>query len=394
MSQETAAPANLAQTAATGESLAASSAAATNVTSQTAATTIVPPAVLAEKPIKEMGKEEHKNAVVANLEARRAAAAAAAGKPKETPVPPVAEGAEAQPETVADVTSATEQNPEPVAPPSEEDPAAARLLKLARDGQRLAQERKQFREEKARDKAEAEATRAQTAAAQERLARIEKARAGGREVDILRAAGLSDEQIRGPLVINLLDQLKQEEEAAAAGGGKPVQPGLTREQVQEIVAAQQQEQARQAAVVEQQRLQASIEQGRNQRFAEITTEFQTGQYPLVAAVRPTHAEIDTHIIDHYKRTGESLTAVQVLGAFETRYKEQGLTVTPRPKPGQKPPTPATAATTRTIGARATSDGGEILPPAEPKKNRTAQEIREEGKAKALAFLESKRAARG
>ena len=259
--------ATLAQTAATGESLAATSSAATNVASQEApVTTPVAATPVAEKPLSQMSPEEHRNAVVAQMEAKKAA------KSKPTSAEPAASTETPSAEAVAVATAESE----PVKPPEvEPDPAAERLLKLAREGQRLSQERKAFREEQARARAETEAVKAKTAAAQERLARLDGARTSGREIDILRAAGLTDEQIRGPFVVNMLEQLRQEEEK---GGATPAPAGLTKEQVLELVAAQQKETAAQQTAQQQQAIQATVDRDRNAFFTQLGAEFKSDLY--------------------------------------------------------------------------------------------------------------------
>ena len=375
--------ATLAQTAATGESLAATSSAATNVASQEApVTTPVAATPVAEKPLSQMSPEEHRNAVVAQMEAKKAA------KSKPTSAEPAASTETPSAEAVAVATAESE----PVKPPEvEPDPAAERLLKLAREGQRLSQERKAFREEQARARAEMEAVKAETAAAQERVARLDAARTSGREIDILRAAGLTDEHIRETFVVNMLEQLRQEEEK---GGATPASAaGLTKEQVLELVAAQQKETAAQQTAQQQQAIQATVDRDRNAFFTQLGAEFKSDLYPLVAAVRPTHAELNEHIVSHFQTTGERLTPAQLLGAFEARYKEQGLTVAPKPKPGQKPPAKPVAATSKTINSRAQADAGDTVVPVVDKP-KTPSEIRAEGRAKAIAMREAKHAARG
>jgi hypothetical protein len=388
---ETAPATTLAQTAATGESLATTSNAATNAASHVAsAAAVAAAAASVEKSLSKMTAEEHKAAIAAQIESKKTTTGKSKPAPAETPAgEPAAATSEAPAETSPETTE-TPVAAEPIKPQVEADPAAERLLKLALDGQRLSQERKAFREEKARTRAEAEAVRAQAAAAQERLAKLEQARAGGREVDVLRAAGLTDEQIRGPFMVNLLEQLRQEEEK---GGAAAAPAGLSKEQILELVAAQQKEQAQQAQQAQQQQLQASIERDRNAFFGQVAAEFKTDLYPLVAAVRPTHAELDAHFVQHYQTTGERLTAPQLLAAFEARYKQQGLAVVPKPKPGQKPAPKPVAATSKTINGRAQSDAGETVVP-QVDRPLTPYEIREAGKAKALAALAAKHAARG
>ena len=389
----TAAPApTLANAAATGESLATTSAAATNVASHTA------PAA-EEKPLDKVSPDEHRAKVVAGLgdwkakgeqeQARKSGKGQAA--PAVVAAAPPAETTTAEPAPEATPPAAAEEAPAvaPV-PPAEEDPAAAALLKLARDGQRLARERKEFRAEQARLKAEGEREATARAAERERIAKLEAARTGGSPLAVLRAAGLTDEQIQGPFVVDLLNQMKAEEEARTG----QVSAGLTREQVVQLVQAQQVEQQRiateqqQAAQQRQQReLQANIERDRNAFFGQVSTEFQTGQYPLVAAVRPTQGELDAHFVSHFQTTGERLTAPQLLAAFEKRYKDEGLTVTPKPKPGAKPAKPAPAATSRTMSSRAQEDVGDTHVITENKTPRSMDDIRSEGRAKAIKWAE-------
>ena len=394
----TAAPApTLANAAASGESLATTSAAATNAASHTA------PAAAEDKPLDKVSADEHKAAVLANLGDWKAKGeqeqARKSGKGKAPPAageaPPEAT-VEAATETAAETVAATVETPLAAAPPAEEDPAAAALLKLARDGQRLSKERKQFREEQARQKAEGEREATTRAAERDRIAKLETARTGGSPLAVLRAAGLTDEQIQGPFVVDLLNQMKAEEEARTGQAN----PGLTREQVIQLVQAQQAEQLRLAAEqgeTERQRqqraLQASIERDRNAFFGQVKTEFKTGQYPLVAAVRPIQGELDAHFVSHFQSTGERLTASQLLAAFEKRYKDEGLIVVPKPRPGAKPTKPAPAAISRTISSRAQEDVGDTHITTENKTPRSMDDIRSEGRQKAIDDWNAKQAAR-
>ena len=114
---------------------------------------------------------------------------------------------------------------------------------------------------------------------------------------------------------------------------------------------------------------------------------------LAGNVRPTQGELDAHYVAHFQTTGERLTAPQLLAAFEKRYKDEGLTVAAKPRPGAKPAKPAPAATSRTISSRAQEDVGDAHTMNEDKAPRSIDDIRAEGRQKAIDDWNAKQAAR-
>jgi hypothetical protein len=365
-------------------SLTGASSAGTSLASESTAATNVRSAV-EEKPLAQQSKEENKAALIAKLAAKSTDAAPAA-----TDAPTAETTTEEKPaeEVAAPVAAAA---------PSEEDRAAAALLKLAQEGRAIAKKERELRQQASKLKTERESLQStlqtERTANQARLeaqARLETARLGGDELAILRAAGLTEEQLRGPFILNALQKLS-DQEAATPQAPAAVKPPPTKEEILAAVLEQQRLDRESATKAAQEADAKAREENRNAFFGDVVKEFKGGKYPLVAAVRPLQAELDQHVQDHYRKTGERLNPAQLLGAFEERYRAAGITVAskaPTRTPAKAPP----AATTRTIGSRANEDGGSAATAA-PVSGRSMDEVRAEGKRKALAAIEERRAQR-
>jgi hypothetical protein len=342
---------------------------------QTATPTPAPVEPASTAVLKGLSKGDMRAKVVESLAVKRSTDAAVTVKP--TPEP-------AGTAPVAPVVPAKADEPLPAVDPTKEPTAADKDLEAARilnetaqTAQRLQRKQREI-VERERHIAEREKQTTSEAAriaeeTRKRDAAIAAARTSGRELDILRAAGVPDERLRSDFFINAISQMTDEPNAPEAPA--PAEKPLSPEEIKELI-----RQEREAAIkAEAERLQAegaaSLKASRDRYFGTLDQEIKAGDYPLVSRIRPTHAELNDHYLNHLEKTGVKLPPSDLLRSFEERYKAEGLTVASAPKPAPPPPTAAPA---RTISQAATSDAGTESPPPEKKKERTMKEIRDEG----------------
>ena len=236
------------------------------------------------------------------------------------------------------VSAPASESTTPAAPvatkPATDDDLSIRLAELAKQARALAERERALRD---REKSTATAHQADIDLAN----KLRAASSTGRRLDLLRAAGVSEEQIRGSWVLDLLQEL-QESDAGA--------PGMTEQQTLELFAKQQREQQEQAAKQRQAAKEAKLTADRESYFGGVGEVLKAGDYPLVRAIRPTLHELDVELTAHFSSTGVALTPAELLSRFEARYKAAGVTVqvaAPAPKPQAA----------RAVTAEMLSDGG-------------------------------------
>lgn len=343
---------------------------------QTATPTPAPAEPASTAVLKGLSKGDMRAKVVETLAAKRATGAAVTAKPTPEPAAPV-------PASPAAPAKADEPPPPAAEPPKEPSPVdkdleAARILnETAQAAQRLQRKQREIAERERQiadreQKAQAEAARI-AEETRKREAALAAARTAGRELDILRAAGIPDERLRSDFFVNALSQMTDEPTAPAPP--TPAEKPLSPEEVKELI-----RQEREAAIkAETERRQAEgaaqLKASQDRYFGALNEAFKTGDYPLVSRIKPTQGEMNDYLLRHRKETGVALPPAELLRHFEERYKKEGLTVASAPKPAPPPPTAAPA---RTISQAATSDAGTESPPPQPKKERSIRELRDEG----------------
>lgn len=363
-------------------------------TTQAQSTAVPPPAQDEPVDLKGVTKDAHKAAITAAIAAKKAAQT----QPPEASAPPASETgqpAAAAAEPAKEGSPPPEPKPDPKAKDEElELEAAKKLNEIALAGKR---QRERIAREQAEAKSKIDARERELAAREERIkaeaARVDaiaKAKASGKRLEVLRAAGYTDEEIQGDFFLGAMKELQDAPAASAAPATKP-EGLLTKEEALALI-----KQEREAAAeAERQRIAAqqaaNLKAQQDQYFAGIAQDFNKGDFPILKSLpknlRPTHAQMHEYLMDHYRRTGESLKSDELLSHMEKDYRDAGFAPLPKPgKPAPKPP----AATTRTITPGATSDAGTNITPPEPKKDRKMSEIRDEGFRK---WQESKKAAR-
>ena len=259
-------------------------------------------------------------------------------RPAAKPVAPSLPGEAAtgkKPEALVSAPDSGSTTPAPGVPkPATDDDLSIRLAELAKQARTLAERERALRD---REKSTATAHQADIDLAN----KLRAASSTGRRLDLLRAAGVSEEQIRGSWVLDLLQEL-QESDAGA--------PGMTEQQTLELFAKQQREQQEQAAKQRQAAKEAKLTADRESYFGGVGEVLKAGDYPLVRAIRPTLHELDVELTAHFSSTGVALTPAELLSRFEARYKAAGVTIqvaAPAPKPQAA----------RAVTAEMLSDGG-------------------------------------
>ena len=328
---------------------------------------------LQAKPLAGQSKEENKAAFLATL---AAAKAPSGGEQAAVDVDVPAVGAE----MAATTQAATVEAEVPPAAVAEDDPAAAALLKLARENRRIQESQRKIREERAANEKWLTQERAGIAKAKERDELLTAARNSGDPIKFLKAAGLTDEQLDGSWLVDALME-------AGKRGEPPAPKYVTEEQAIAALKAQQEKEAADAKAQQDARIAAELAVNRDKYFSGVATELKSGQYPRVQAIRPTMGELDAAFVAHHRATGERLTQAQLLGAFERAYEARGIVVAPKvPKVA---PRPAGASATRTITVAVKADAGTLVAPSPDDKPRSLTQLRAEGRAAAVAAVEAK-----
>ena len=337
------------------------------------ATPVVPAAPSLD--LKGMSKRDHAAAIEKVLEERRS---------KSSPPP-----AESTGNTAASATSDAEpakvepSKPATDAEKSDDDPdleAARRLNQIAQESRRAAENRAkaaQALRDKEADLARKEADIAAREKKESDLSvAISKARAAGKRVDILRAAGVSEEELRGTFFLDAMEEFGHEAEAAEKSGAPA--PTLTEDKVRELLKAAREEERKELERRQAEDKAAHDKASKDRYFGSVVDEFKKGEFPILRAIRPSEAELDAHFHEVLSATGEALPPGKLLRSYEDRLIAAGVTVTPKAKPGGVTPPPPPAATSRTITATATSDVRSSPPEPTQTKPRTAKEVRDEG----------------
>jgi hypothetical protein len=207
-------------------------------------------------------------------------------------------------------TTTTEAKPE--------DELSARLAEIARKNRVVAK-----REAALKDK---EAQLLQSTKADTELAsRLRAATSSGKRVEILKAAGITEEELlRGTWVIDLLEELQQADE-----GGPPVSEARARQLMEQR--AQNEEKIRREQLQAQeakrnQELLKGEEAAQATYFQGVGKLVKAGNFPLVSAVRPTYGDLDAEYRKELVKTGVRLKPEELLARFEERYKKAGIAV--------------------------------------------------------------------
>lgn len=344
---------------------------------------VTPPEQAAD--LKGIAKSDHRATVIAQLAARRAGSPQAATTQAEDKGAATATGeapaatAEAEPEK--DKEDADKQAEKPAKVETDADLAAARALnEIALAGRK---HRERIQRElsdhaarvaaKEKEIADREAKLAERSQSEAKLvAALEAARTSNDPIALLKAAGVTDEQLRGSFFVDALSRLDSPQTQ-----DQPKPPKVpTAEEIVALVRKEREDQERAAEAKKAADAEAQTKADQDRYFGLLTQEFKTGNFPLVAAINPSMGELHAALLSHFNATGESLVPTKLLQKFEDRYKAAGVTVATKatPKPAAKVP----AATTRTITPAAIADAGDQKPPADEKKPRTARDVREEG----------------
>lgn len=280
-----------------------------------------------------------------------------------------------------------EKKPEAAATEPDEAKAAAELLAAARENRALIAERRRLAERDAAIKAREKELASAVVPERETVAKLMKARESNDPIEVLRAAGYSDKDV-STFALSLIDRMgkvqgEEEEEAPKPPTAEEV-AALVQKQAEEKAAAQAKE-AEAARVAQMQAM-------RNDYFGKLSTEFKSNakDYPVLAAIQPTFAQLEESFVEHFNRTGERLTPQQLLVNLEKQYGGRGLTLAPK-----KPAPSAPSATAKTVGAAATSDGGPVVMRDEGKSKqpRDMHDVHAEGRDAVVKEIERRRAAK-
>lgn len=315
----------------------------------------------------------------------------------------VAETGADQSETVAQEQSTSTTESEAAEPDQgagtteqavDEELAAAKALNdIARQGRIFKERQRAFAEKmSAQEKrlAEREARAAEIAKREEELTAAAKS---GKKTAVIRramqAAGVPDSEIANFLTEALMEAADDEPPATPKAAAVPTLEELKAAIKADMLKEQEAEKLRQ-----QKQADAQTQQQQALYFGQVKSELSTNLagYPVLRALNLSFGEMDMFLRDHYNATGEALTAPQLLAKLEERYSTAATKASKNaPYLGKGTPPKKTAAVSKTLSSEAVNAAGS--PVAEDKKDRklmTVAELREEGKAKALAALAAKK----
>jgi hypothetical protein len=227
-------------------------------------------------------------------------------KAKRAPVVAPASG----PSVPAPAPAAAAATPAPAAK-EPADELAERLAAMARRDRDLAR-----REREARERLKAERTTHQ--ADLDLAAKMRAASSTGKRLEILKAAGIDEQQIRGTWVVDLLNELRETDTDES--------PALTEFQARQLFVAEQKAREEAAAKTRQESAKAQEESNQAEYFAVLTSAFKSGNYPLTKAAAPSLREMDSVLKAHFAKTGVALQPSELLARFEEGYKARGLRV--------------------------------------------------------------------
>ena len=235
--------------------------------------------------------------------------------PGAKPAPSKAEAAPAAQTSTTQTTTGTAAAETPVA--NSDDELSTRLAEIARKNRIVVKREADLKVKEAQIR---ESTKADT----ELASKLRAASSSGKRVELLKAAGITEEQLRGPWIIDLLEELQQADE-----GGPPVSEARARQLMEQR--AQNEEKARRERLQaqqtkQQQEAQQAEETAQATYYQGVGKLVKEGTFPLVAAVRPTYGDLDAEFRREFGKTGVRLTPTELLTRFEERYKKAGVTV--------------------------------------------------------------------
>jgi len=242
------------------------------------------------------------------------------------------------------------EKPAEVTPPAKqpEDEMAARLLEISQRTLAISKREKAIAE---REKAAAEKYKPDLDLA----GKLRAAQSTGKRLDILKAAGISEEEIRGSWVIDLLSELQETENSG---------PPLTEAQAAALWEKKQREKAEAVAKARQEEAARTMSAQQEKYFEGVAEAFKDrSRFSRVAAIRPTYAELDAELTGHFRATGIALQPAELLERFERRYESAGVTVataTTRTAPATASAKPAPKPAPKVVSREMLSDArGEI-----------------------------------
>ena len=250
-----------------------------------------------------------KTQLKAHVEAKKAAATI-----KPTVVRDIDVNAPEAPKAATVAAPAPVPAAEAVAKPSPDDEVAARLLEISKRNLAISRREKAIVE---REKAAAEKYKPDLDLA----SKLRAAQSTGKRMDILKAAGISEEEIRGSWVIDLLSELQETENSG---------PPLTEARAAALWEKKQREKAEADEDARQEEAARTMSAQQEKYFEGFAEAFKDrSRFSRVAAIRPTYAELDAELTRHFRATGIALQPAELLERFEKRYAAAGVTVATR-----------------------------------------------------------------